>query len=126
MFRAIPGSTVFYPTDVVAVERAVELAANTKGICYIRGARTPTSVVYSADTKFKIGQAHVFRHKPGNKVTVIGGGVTIDEAIKAADMLESTKIICLFMCELSPNLYFVSIHTYTVEDPISTGPNPKI
>ena len=36
MFRSIPGSTVFYPSDAVSTERAVEFAANTKGICYIR------------------------------------------------------------------------------------------
>lgn len=31
MFRSIPMSTVFYPSDGVATEKAVELAANTKG-----------------------------------------------------------------------------------------------
>lgn len=30
MFRAIPNSTVFYPSDAVATEKAVEIAANTK------------------------------------------------------------------------------------------------
>lgn len=30
MFRAIPTSTVFYPSDGVSTEKAVELAANTK------------------------------------------------------------------------------------------------
>lgn len=31
MFRMIPGCTVFYPSDAVSTERAVELAAQTKG-----------------------------------------------------------------------------------------------
>lgn len=30
LFRAIPNSTVFYPSDAVATEKAVELAANRK------------------------------------------------------------------------------------------------
>lgn len=30
MFRAVPMSTVFYPSDGVSTEKAVELAANTK------------------------------------------------------------------------------------------------
>ena len=30
MFRAVPTCTVFYPSDAVSTERAVELAANTK------------------------------------------------------------------------------------------------
>lgn len=54
MFRSIPGSTVFYPSDVVAVERAVELAANTKGITFIRTARAPTAVIYPNDQIFQV------------------------------------------------------------------------
>lgn len=54
MFRTIPGSTVFYPADAVATERAVELAANTKGICFIRVNRPNTPVVYSNDQVFEV------------------------------------------------------------------------
>ena len=32
MFRSLPGCTVFYPSDAVSAERAVELAANTRGV----------------------------------------------------------------------------------------------
>lgn len=49
MFRSIPGSTVFYPSDAIACERAVELAANTAGICYIRTTRPKTDIVYAND-----------------------------------------------------------------------------
>lgn len=30
MFRALPTATIFYPSDGVSAEKAVELAANTK------------------------------------------------------------------------------------------------
>lgn len=56
LFRTIPGSTVFYPADAVSCERAVELAANTKGICFIRTSRPNTAVIYSNDEKFVIGE----------------------------------------------------------------------
>merc|ERR1712212_615001 len=39
MFRSLPGCTVFYPSDAVACERAVELAANQRGICFVRVSR---------------------------------------------------------------------------------------
>jgi transketolase len=39
MFRALADSTVFYPSDAVSAERAVELSANLKGIRYIRTSR---------------------------------------------------------------------------------------
>lgn len=54
MFRAIPGSTVFYPADAVSTERAVELAANTPGITFLRINRPTTKVIYSNDHQFQV------------------------------------------------------------------------
>lgn len=59
LFRSIPGSTVFYPTDAVSTERAVELAANTEGICFIRTGRPNTAVLYANDEAFAVGKAKV-------------------------------------------------------------------
>ncbi|XP_049610626.1 transketolase-like protein 2 [Syngnathus scovelli] len=89
MFRAIPTCTVFYPSDAVATERAVELAANTKGMCFIRTSRPDTPIIYSASEPFKLGEAKVVRKSDNDLVTVIGAGVTLHEALSAADMLES-------------------------------------
>ena len=59
MFRAIPTCTVFYPSDAVSTERAVELSANTKGICYIRTSRPNVPVIYDNNESFAIGKAKV-------------------------------------------------------------------
>lgn len=59
MFRSIMGSTVFYPSDAVATERAVELAANTLGICFIRTGRPNCPVIYRADEQFAVGHGKV-------------------------------------------------------------------
>jgi len=80
MFRSLPGCTVFYPSDAVATERAVELAANTKGICFIRVTRPNTPVIYANDEKFQIGKAKVVRSSPNDQVLVIGGGITLLQA----------------------------------------------
>jgi transketolase len=45
---------VFYPSDAVSTERAVELAANTKGICYIRTSRPNTAVLYKNDEVLQV------------------------------------------------------------------------
>ncbi|XP_053870924.1 transketolase-like protein 1 [Malaclemys terrapin pileata] len=87
MFRTIPGCTVFYPSDAVSTERAVCLAANTKGICFIRTSRPETPVIYPPEEKFEIGQAKVVRKSDADRVTVIGAGVTLHEALAAADEL---------------------------------------
>jgi len=87
MFRAIPTCTVFYPSDAVSLERAVELAANTKGICFIRTSRPETAVIYPPEEKFELGLAKVVRQSDKDQVTVIGAGVTLHEALAAADIL---------------------------------------
>lgn len=42
MFRAVPNCVVLYPTDAVSAFRAVEIAANHKGMVYIRTSRPET------------------------------------------------------------------------------------
>ncbi|KAG5341174.1 TKTL2 protein, partial [Acromyrmex charruanus] len=92
MFRAVPGSTIFYPSDAVSTERAVELAANTKGICFIRTSRPATAVLYKNDETFAVGKAKVIKSSAKDQVLVIGAGVTLHEAIKAADELAKAGI----------------------------------
>ncbi|KOB75282.1 Transketolase [Operophtera brumata] len=106
LFRSVPTATVVYPreytptpawglalravcsSDAVSTERAVELAANTKGICYIRTSRPNTNILYANDEVFKVGQAKIIRQSPKDKVLLIGAGVTLHEAIAAADKLK--------------------------------------
>ncbi|OXA52703.1 Transketolase [Folsomia candida] len=92
MFRTIPTATVFYPSDAVSTEYAVELCANTKGICFIRSSRPNTAVLYKNDEPFAIGKSKVVRTNPADKVLIIGAGVTLHEALKAADELEKSGI----------------------------------
>ncbi|XP_066996501.1 transketolase-like protein 2 isoform X2 [Anabrus simplex] len=93
LFRTIPGSTVFYPSDAVSCERAVELAANTKGICFIRTSRPATAVLYKNDEVFQVGNsAKILVHSKTDKALVIGGGVTVHEALLAAVELEKIGV----------------------------------
>jgi transketolase len=92
MMRAIAGSTVLYPSDAVSAEKLVEQMALAKGICYIRTSRPKTAVIYSNDEQFHIGGAKVARQNAGDKVTVVAAGVTLHEALKAADTLKGEGI----------------------------------
>jgi transketolase len=92
MMRAIPTCTVFYPSDAVSCERAIELAANTKGICFIRTSRPDTIVNYSADEVFTIGKGKLVRSSDKDSVTVVGAGVTLQEATSAADQLAKENV----------------------------------
>uniref|UniRef100_A0A8B9LID7 transketolase n=1 Tax=Astyanax mexicanus TaxID=7994 RepID=A0A8B9LID7_ASTMX len=92
MFRAIPTATVFYPSDGVATEKAVELSANTKGICFIRTSRPENAIIYNNSEDFHIGQAKVVHKSNDDHVTVIGAGVTLHEALSAAEQLKKERI----------------------------------
>jgi transketolase len=92
MFRSIPGATVFYPSDAVSAENAVEIAANTKGICFIRTSRPATAVIYENNHVFEIGKANVVRRNDADQVLVIGSGVTLYEGLKAADDLAKAGV----------------------------------
>uniref|UniRef100_A0A8D2AU80 transketolase n=1 Tax=Sciurus vulgaris TaxID=55149 RepID=A0A8D2AU80_SCIVU len=91
MFRSIPTSTVFYPSDGVATEKAVELAANTKGVCFIQTSCPENAIIYNNED-FKVGQAKVVLKSKDDHATVIGGGVTLHEALVAAELLKKEKI----------------------------------
>jgi len=92
MFQALPGCTVFYPSDAVSCERAVELAANTKGICFIRASRPALPVCYANNESFAIGKAKILRQSEKDQVLVIAAGVTLAEALKAADELATQGV----------------------------------
>ena len=100
LFRSVPKSIVFYPSDAVCVENAVELAAKTKGICYIRTSRPNTPIIYKNNEKFEIGQAKVIYQSENDQILIISGGVTVHEALKAAKELKndniSVRVIDLF------------------------------
>ena len=59
MFRAINNCVVFYPSDAVSCERAVELSANIPSMCYIRTSRPATLNVHANDEKFEVGKGKV-------------------------------------------------------------------
>src|SRR6516225_3121607 len=92
MFRPIPGSVILYPCDAVSAERAVEQAAKHHGICYIRSSRPKTPVLYSNEEQFPLGGSKTLRKSGNDRATVIGAGITVHEALKAASQLESEGI----------------------------------
>ncbi len=92
IMRAIAGSVVLYPSDAVCAEKLVEQMAIHKGICFLRTSRPKTPVIYNNDEAFPIGGAKVLRQSADDKVTVVGAGATLFEALKAADALKQEGI----------------------------------
>ena len=92
MFRAIPKSVVLCPADGVATSKLVCEASIYEGIVYLRTTRPATPVIYKEGEEFKIGGSKVVRSTKEDKMTVVACGVTLIEAIKAADELAKQGI----------------------------------
>lgn len=87
MFRAVCGSTVLYPSDAVSTIQLVKEMAEQKGISYLRSTREKTPVLYGPDETFPVGGSKTLRSSDSDKATLIGAGITLHEANKAADQL---------------------------------------
>ena len=92
MMRAQPNVTVLYPCDAVSTERLVDLMAYHPGPAYLRTSRPKTKVIYGAQDAFEIGGLKILRESAGDAATVIGGGVTVFEALEAFDTLRQEGI----------------------------------
>jgi transketolase len=90
--RAVRGSTVLYPSDANQAAGLVPQMADIPGIVYMRTTREKTPVIYAPDETFRIGGARVVRRTDDDAVTLIGAGITLHEAVKAADALAADGI----------------------------------
>jgi transketolase len=91
-FRAIHGSTVLHPCDGNQTARLVAAMADTEGISYLRTLRPATPIIYSPDEDFEIGGCRVLRSSESDEVGLLGAGITVHEALKAADALAEEGI----------------------------------
>jgi transketolase len=90
MMRAVHGSTVLHPCDGNQTVKLVAAMADLEGISFLRTLRPNTPVVYGPDEEFPIGGSRVLRH--GDDVTLVGCGITVHEALKAAEALAADEI----------------------------------
>jgi transketolase len=95
MMRAVHGSTVLYPCDGTQTAKLVGAMADRDGIVFMRTTREKTPVVYQATEEFPIGGSKIVRGGGADDaVTVVAAGITLHEAVKAADELakSGTKV----------------------------------
>ena len=88
MMRAVHGSTVLYPCDGNSTARLVAAMADLPGISYIRTTREKTPALYDDHEDFPIGGSKTLRSSDADRVTLVGAGITLHEALEAARSLE--------------------------------------
>ncbi|MEU4266410.1 transketolase [Streptomyces sp. NPDC026092] len=88
MMRAVHGSTVLYPCDANQTARLVATMADLAGVRYLRTTRGATPVLYGPEEEFPVGGSKVLRdHGEDDRATIVAAGVTVHEALRAADRL---------------------------------------
>ncbi|HIH26265.1 transketolase [Candidatus Woesearchaeota archaeon] len=92
IFRALPRSIVLYPSDAVSTEKLTLLASNISGIKYIRTTRPKTPVLYNNREVFELGEFKILKQSKNDKAVIVGAGITVHEAIKAAERLSQDDV----------------------------------
>ncbi|WP_079086872.1 transketolase [Streptomyces silvensis] len=87
MFRSVHGSTVLYPCDAPQTARLVAAMADLDGVRYLRTSRGASPVLYGPDEEFPVGGSKVLRSSADDRLTVVAAGITVHEALTAADSL---------------------------------------
>jgi transketolase len=90
MARAMPTMIVIEPADAVETEKVVEFLASHKGPAYVRLGRPEVETIYDDSYKFELGKASVLRE--GKDAAIIASGITVQESLKAAELLEKEGI----------------------------------
>jgi transketolase len=89
-FRAIHGSTVLYPSDGNQTVKLVRAMDDLEGISFLRTTRADTPVIYGPDEEFPVGGSKTVRE--GDDVAIVGAGITLHEALEAAETLDAEGI----------------------------------
>ncbi|GGZ67243.1 transketolase [Streptomyces echinoruber] len=92
MMRAVHGSTVLYPCDANQTAHLVAAMADLEGVRYLRTSRGESPVLYGPDEEFPVGGSKVLRSSAEDRLTVVAAGVTVAEALAAADILRQEGI----------------------------------
>ncbi len=90
LMRTIPNMTVVNPSDATATKKLLEQVVELDGPCYFRVGRAAVPVFYGEDDEIILGRGKLIRE--GEDVTIIATGIMVNEAYKAADILEAEGI----------------------------------
>ena len=85
--RAVHGSTVLYPSCANQTAKLVQAMVEQPGVSYLRTTRAARRCSTPPDEEFEIGGSRVLRCSDGDEVTIVAAGITLHEALAAADEL---------------------------------------
>lgn len=92
LMRVIPNMVVVSPCDFLEAKKATLAIANNGKPSYLRLARQDSPVLTKPEDKFQIGKANILHESKNPKVTIVGTGPILAEALYAARELEESGV----------------------------------
>jgi transketolase len=92
LFGTLPDSVVLQPCDAISTAKLVPQMVAHKGITYMRTLRPKTKILYDDKHKFRIGGCSILRQSNEDVLVIAATGITVFEALKAADELRKENI----------------------------------
>ena len=89
---ALPDTVVLQPCEAVSTASLVPQMVEHNGIVYMRTLRPKTKLLYKPGDEFTIGGSKIIRRSDDDLLTVAATGITVYEALQAADMLKQEDI----------------------------------
>ncbi|WP_026925055.1 transketolase [Glycomyces arizonensis] len=92
MMRPLWRSVVLYPCDANQCAHLTSTMADLPGISYLRTTRGETPVIYRPGELFPVGGSRTLVASKHDRVTIVAAGITVSEALSAADRLADVGI----------------------------------
>jgi transketolase len=92
LFGALPDTVILQPCDAISTAKLIPQMVVQKSFVYMRTLRPKTPLLYKNDDSFEIGGSKVLRQSGNDQLTVAATGITVFEALKAADQLQKEGI----------------------------------
>jgi transketolase len=96
MFGTLPGVVVLQPSDAVSTTKLLAELVQHEGMGYMQTLRPKTAVIYKGSEEFKIGGSKILQQVQDDQkkdmLTIVATGITVPEALQAADMLAKENI----------------------------------
>lgn len=99
MIGSLPDTTILYPSDAVSTQKLIGLLPSISGISYLRLARPKVPTLYPDTEEFHVGGLKIIKESDQDILTIVAGGVTVHEALKAYTLLQQEGIsVCVIDC----------------------------
>ncbi len=92
VLRSIPEIVIFEPVDIVQLRAAMPAVDAYEGCLYLRLFRKLRPVIFDENYKFDLFKADTLRE--GKDLSIFASGIMVEDAIKAAELLEKEGISC--------------------------------